>query len=251
MNKRIKLLIFIFISSVFVLGCGKHRVKPHTNYYAPNMQQQNNPYMPTPNSYENNPSNISVANSMSSLDEQSKNTQPHLIYSYPAQEGADNNLIASIKFQLLNYINSVRSHGTECGPSAPPLGWNEKLEKAALAHAIDMRMNNFLGHLGSGTEYDVARKGPGQGSNFYERILHFGYPIQPYELAGEIISYTKFRIVGSEDPKVAFKHAVDNFLKSPTHCKLLMNPRFHDTGIAAYKDNEKIYWVIEFAEVHY
>lgn len=260
MNSTKNLFVFLLVSSFLVLGCGRHKVTPPSNYYAPNLQQQNNFNLPR---YQNglytpqreiprsSVQHISVANSMSELDQQSKNTQPTLIYSYPAEQKQDNNLIASIKFKLLNYINNVRAQGTKCGPPAPPLGWNEKLEKAALAHAIDMQKNHFLGHLGSGTEYDVARKAPGVGSNFYERILYFGYPIKPFELAGEILSYTKFRIIGSEDPNIAFKHAVDNFLRSPTHCKILMNPRFRDVGIAAYKDNEKIYWVIEFAEVRY
>lgn len=258
MNTTKIFFVFLFFSAFWILGCGRHKVKPPTNYYAPNLQQQNNfnssqfqnSYKPTTDMPRSNVQHTSVANSMSELDQQSKNTQPTLIYSYPAEQ-QENNLIASIKFKLLNYMNNVRSRGTKCGPPAPPVGWNEKLEKAALAHAIDMKTNNFLAHLGSGTEYDVARKGPGQGSNFYERILHFGYPIKPYELAGEILSYTKFKIIGSEDPDIAFKHAVDNFLTSPSHCKILMNPRFRDVGMAAYKDNEKIYWVIEFAEVHY
>jgi len=253
-----KLFVFIILSVFFILGCGKQRVQPPNNYYTPNLQpqrgtylpQQQTSYQPMRQSNSNSMHHLTAAKNMSELDQQSKNTQPTLIYSYPAGQSS-NNLVANIKFKLLNYMNSVRARGTQCGPSAPPVGWNDKLEAAAVAHAIDMQKNNFLGHIGSGTEFDVARKGPGQGSNFYERILHFGYPVQPTELAGEIISYTKFRIVGTQDPEQGFKHAIDNFLRSPKHCSILMNPRFRDTGIAAYRDNEKIYWVIEFAEVRY
>jgi len=43
-------------------------------------------------------------------------------------------------------------------------------------------------------------------------------------------------------------HAVANFQKSPRHCQIIMNPRFKDMGLSAYKDNEKIYWVIEYGE---
>jgi len=258
MNSLKKYSILLFLLLIFT-SCGRHKVEPPSNYYAPNLQHNSNPYRAQQNnSYshmENSRSNYvqhqpAAARSMSELDKQSQNTRPTMIYSYPAGEN-HNNLVSSIKFKLLNYMNSVRARGDKCGPSAPPLGWNDKLEQAAVAHAIDMRKNNFLGHLGSGTEFDVARKGPGQGSNFYERILHFGYPVQPTELAGEIISYTKFRIVGTQDPEQGFKHAIDNFLRSPKHCSILMNPRFRDTGIAAYRDEEKTYWVIEFAEVRY
>ena len=259
MNTTKIYFIFVLLFVLLFTSCGRHKVEPSSNYYAPNIQkyskpyssqQQNISYAPMEHSRNNFTQHQSPASSLSQLDQQSQNTQPTMIYSYPAGEN-HNNLVSSIKFKLLNYMNSVRARGNKCGPSAPPLGWSDKLEEAAVAHAIDMQKNNFLGHLGSGTEFDVARKGPGQGSNFYERILHFGYPVQPTELAGEIISYTKFRIVGTQDPEKGFKHAIDNFLRSPKHCSILMNPRFRDTGIAAYRDEEKTYWVIEFAEVRY
>ncbi len=224
-----KILALMLFSLFLSTGCGRYRVKKENNSYSHHMH---------------------TAHSMEDLDNQSKNTQPMLLYSYAKKDTLVNE-IAPIKYKILNYINSVRSKGNTCGDSAPPLGWNTSLENAALAHAVDMEQNKFLGHMGSGTEFDSARKGPGNGSNFYERILHYGYPVKPGELAGEIISYTKYRIVGSQEPYANFTHAIDNFLKSPKHCSILMNSRFHDVGIAAYKDQEKIYWVIEFAEVSY
>ena len=226
MNMIKKLSILIFISLFVLAGCARNRVRPHGG------------------------DPLKVAHSMSELDNQSRNVRPHMVYSYPEQNGL-NRYIAGVKYRLLSYINNVRAQGTQCGGPTSPLGWNKNLEKAAINHAVDMEKNNYLSHLGSGTNYDYARKGPGRGSNFYERILFFGYPIRPGQLAGEILSYTKFRITGTEEPYRNFTHAVDNFLRSPTHCKLLMNPRFHDVGIAAYRDQEKVYWVIEFAEVKY
>lgn len=194
------------------------------------------------------------ANNMSELDRQSRSVKPHLVYSYPKNSGAGNAAsvdLSPIKYQILNYINNTRAKGAVCGPSAPPLGWNDKLEDAAISHAQDMSSKNFLGHMGSGSDTDPARKAPGEGSNFYERIIYFGYPIKPREVAGEILTYTKYRIVGNKIPYEHFKHAINNFLHSPQHCAILMNPRFHDVGVASYQDNEKMYWVIEFAEVNY
>ncbi len=257
--------MLILLSLFFIVGCGRHRVKPHYSKYRTSLHQQN---IPAPRPYSSNSSlpqnyqfrgdtggydggHVPVAHNLNSLDQLSANTQPMYVYSYPARAKQNSNLVSSIKYKVLSYMNSIRARGARCAPPAPPVGWSDKLEQAALSHAVDMRNNNFLSHLGSGTKYDVARKAPGVGSNFYERILYFGYPIQPNELAGEILSYTKFRIVGTQDPEQGFKHAIDNFLRSPKHCSILMNPRFRDTGIAAYRDNEKIYWVIEFAEVRY
>ncbi len=262
---NLKQIFVLLIGSLLIIsGCGKHRVKPKKNYNGVHLHQQNTltsrPYYTRPTFQQagqyggfrgGSRGHVPIARDLESLDQISANTQPYYVYSYPATTKQNSNLVSSIKYRVLNYINSIRARGAKCAPPAPPLGWSDKLEQAALSHAIDMRNNNFLSHLGSGTEYDVARKAPGVGSNFYERILYFGYPIQPNELAGEILSYTKYRIVGSKDPEKGFKHAVDNFLRSPKHCRILMNPRFRDTGIAAYRDNEKIYWVIEFAEVSY
>ena len=203
---------------------------------------------------DNYTSVMSPAQSMSELDRQSRDTKPHLIYSYPKNRGTSGANFVNldpIKYKILNYINSVRAKGNACGASAPPLAWNAKLEDAAIAHAQDMSSKNFLGHIGSGSNTDLAKKALGEGSNFYERIIYFGYPIKPQEVAGEIITYTKYRVVGSEMPYKNFTHAVDNFLHSPKHCAILMNPRFHDVAVASYKDNVKMYWVIEFAEVNY
>lgn len=194
------------------------------------------------------------ARSMQQLDNQSKSVQPYMITSYPKNANIGSAVFVDLeaeKYKILNYMNSVRARGNECGPSAQPLGWNRQLADAAQSHARDMASKGFLGHMGSGGDTDEAKKAPGRGSNFYERIMYYGYPIKAGELAGEIISYTKFNVVGDQEPYANFVHAINNFLRSPKHCGLLMHHRFHDVGIGAYKDQEKMYWVIEFGEVNY
>jgi len=242
MKKTIKLIIVVFISVFIMSGCGYHRKVNYQN----TSYQHTSLYTPS--------HTIRPAHSMSDLDNQSRNVKPTLVYSYPKSVNMGNAIfvdLGAIKYKLLNYLNSVRSHGNSCGPSAPPVTWNRELELASIAHSKDMAINNFLGHLGSGKATDPARKGPGQGSNFYERIMYSGYPIKPGSLAGEILTYTKFRIVGNQEPYEHFVHAINNFLKSPAHCHIMMNPRFKDVGIAAYKDKEKMYWTIEFGEIKY
>ncbi len=195
-----------------------------------------------------------VARSMQELDRLSAQTKPHYVVSLPrATVNNDINLLnlEPIKYKMINYVNSIRANGGYCNPPAPPLGWSRELASAATSHAKDMAVNNFLGHLGSGTMYDVARKAPGAGSNFYERIIASGYPIRSGELAGEILTYTKDSTVGSQDAYEHFVHAIQNFLKSPQHCSVLTNPRFRDMGIAGYRGENKTYWVINFGELNY
>ncbi len=275
----------VLITGIIVLtmtGCNHHRLKPHRFYHNHNNASHNSAYRQASTNgvprftqirgaypqainqgryggsrYQpvRESEILKPAHSMAELDEQSRNVKPTMIYSYPRGMGTRGtnfvNLMA-IKYRLLDKINAVRANGAPCSRiSAPPVKWNRKLVDAAKAHAQDMAMHNFLGHLGSGTSTDVARKALGRGSNFYERILYFGYPIKPGELAGEILTYTKYNIVGDRQPLDHFDHALENFLRSPRHCALLMNPRFSDVGIAAYKDNEKIYWDIEFGESAY
>jgi uncharacterized protein YkwD len=195
-----------------------------------------------------------VSHSMSELTRDSANVKPTLVYSYPKNStfgGATPVNLEPIKYKMLDYINNLREHGTVCSNPSPAINWNRNLENASNMHARDMAVNKFLGHLGSGGTTDLAKRAIGSRSNFYERIIYSGYPVKPGELAGEILTYTKFRIVGNQDPYANFQHAIDNFLRSSRHCQILTNPRFKDVGISAYKDNEKMYWVIEFGEANY
>jgi len=148
----------------------------------------------------------------------------------------------------VNYINQVRAKGAVCAPPAPPLNSNYYLERAAFAHANDMATNHFLSHTGSGTQTDPARKAPGVGSNFFERILFFGYPAKKYDLVGENITYIKDSIVSSKKKFESFKKAIDSFLKDPAHCRILMEPRFKDVGVGYKSDGKGLYWVIDLGE---
>ena len=254
MKKLIKVISIIFISVFIVSGCGYHRHLRHHYPSKTHMQTQTYTQNVRDINRQGYSHSMTPAHSMSELDNQSRSVRPTMVYSYPANAKIGNATVVDlrpIRYKVLNYLNSVRANGSVCSSSAPPVTFNAELEQAALAHSKDMAVNNFLGHLGSGKMTDTAKKAPGRGSNFYERILYSGYPIKPGSLAGEILTYTKFRIVGSKDPYKNFVHAVNNFLKSSRHCQILMNPRFKDVGIAAYRDNEKIYWTIEFGEVKY
>jgi len=230
--KKIKLFLVLAISIYLTNGCvhksTKYKTKTHTpkkDYYI---------------------GKVKVATDMNELDKISENTKPTMIYTYSKTKLPSNVHFVNLKPYknlIVSMINQVRAQD-----NTSPVIWNEYLAKAASAHARDMASNNFLGHLGSGKVLDFARKGPGQGSNFYERIIFFGYPIKPTQLAGEILTYTKDHIVLSREPMPHFKHAIYNFLKSPPHKTILKNSRFSNVGVAAYRAGEKIYWVLEFGE---
>ena len=149
---------------------------------------------------------------------------------------------------FINYINEIRTKGSVCAAPTTPLQYNSFLQTAANEHSKDMAMNHKLTHDGSGTESDVARKMPSVGSNFFERILFFGYPAKANDLVGENITHVKFSSIKSQDKMKSFKRAIQIFLADPPHCKILMEPRFRDVGVGYYRTNDGYYWTVDFGE---
>jgi len=156
--------------------------------------------------------------------------------------------ISPYKSQMLYYINQLRGGKAKCSPPAPPLIWNESLEKAATAHSRDMAINHMLSHSGSGTSYDVAKPMPGTSSSFIDRINYFGYKTKEYMLVGENITTVPISKTKTPDLMANFKHAVDNIVNDKTHCEILMNPRFQYIGMGMYKTNDKYYFTMDLAE---
>jgi len=125
------------------------------------------------------------------------------------------------KVELLKLVNDLRKKGCRCGRKrmrpVPPLRWNSLLEKAALAHAKDMRRNDFFEHRGS------------NGSKVSERIERVGYD---WNAVGENIFW------GSIDVHQAFL----SWKKSKSHCKTMMNGDYKEMGAAISGK----YWVQDF-----
>lgn len=115
------------------------------------------------------------------------------------------------KTLMLKLINEARSKGCQCGDtyyySAPALGWNDLLEKAAFNHSNDMYENKYFAH----TALD--------GSNAGMRIERVGYNWKAY---GENIG------MGYKDEK----EVVEAWLASPGHCKNLMNKNYKEVGVS-------------------
>lgn len=125
------------------------------------------------------------------------------------------------KQDLLDRVNLLRSMGCHCGrkymPPVAPLRWNEKLEKAASAHASDMERNHFFDHKGS------------NGKTSADRASKAGYQ---WKLVGENIAW------GYESAA----EVVLGWKKSPGHCRNMMHGGYSEMGAGKLG----AYWVQVF-----
>ena len=150
--------------------------------------------------------------------------------------------------EMLDYINSYRVKGASCAPATHPLNWENHLEVAAQSHARDMAINNYVKHIGSGTDLDPAKSEYNTGSTFIERILYFGYPGKPSDLLGENLNRVSIKMTKSSDLMTNYKRAVDNLIKDKAHCEILMNPRFKDVGAAIVRNGDYYFFAMELGE---
>ena len=123
---------------------------------------------------------------------------------------------------MLDAVNAVRARaGRRAGPSdyaaAGPLVWNDRLEAAAASHTADMAKHEVFTHVGT------------DGSEVGARATHEGYA---WRLVGENIARYQRTV-----PEV-----VEDWVKSPSHCRTLMDPRYAEMG-AAEQDR---YWTQVF-----
>ena len=126
-----------------------------------------------------------------------------------------------IKLRIVSKVNSVRTNGCKCGRKymkpVDPITWNETLYRSALSHARDMDQHNFFDHYSS------------DGKNVGERLDGFGYN---WVHIGENIG------TGQR----SFSEVLQDWINSPSHCEMLMNPNVKEMGVAKYRS----YWVQHF-----
>ena len=118
-------------------------------------------------------------------------------------------------------INTVRKKGCTCGgqvmPPVPPLKWNSLLVRAASNHARDMERNAYFDHTSpSGSTPGVRAQEAGYAWMTVAENIAKGQP------SAQIV--------------------MESWLRSPGHCKNLMNPDFLEVGMA----NSGTYWVQVF-----
>ncbi|WP_295126169.1 CAP domain-containing protein [uncultured Chitinophaga sp.] len=129
------------------------------------------------------------------------------------------------KDSLLLLVNETRAKGCNCGGvQMAPVGnvtWNDLLEYAAVKHSKDMSDNNYFNHN--------SRNGATPGA----RLDAVGYRWNAY---AENIA---------KGPKDAAA-VIAGWIKSPDHCKNLMNGSFKEMGVGRYNE----YWTQEFGVIN-
>ena len=135
-----------------------------------------------------------------------------------------------VERSLVAATNAARATGRTCGPygyfrAAAPLVPNGLLAIAARSHAGDMASRNFFSHTGS----DNSRVG--------DRVRRVGYA---WAAAGENLA------AGFADAPAA----VAALLRSPDHCRNIMDPAFTQLGVGyafSTASSLRYYWAQTYA----
>ncbi len=127
------------------------------------------------------------------------------------------------KDKLLDMVNDLRASGCDCGgtymPATTNLEWDYQLERAAIAHSIDMNVQGFFSH----TSLD--------GSTYADRINGTDYEGSP---RGENIA------MGYGNEEAVF----NGWRNSPGHCRNMMSSGH--TNIAVGRSGS--YWTMNFGK---
>jgi uncharacterized protein YkwD len=151
-----------------------------------------------------------------------------LMVFFCVQRGYSQQTVSTPEFrrEFLEDINHLRKQGCNCGGTfmvpAPPLVWNNYLEQAAIGHAADMAARNYFSHTSK------------DGRTMEDRIVLAGYTFKGFKsfAIGENIAQGQLSIA----------EVMQGWIKSPGHCKNLMNPSFREVGVAFNNS----YWVQDF-----
>lgn len=137
--------------------------------------------------------------------------------------GIPENQQNEFKEKLLKLVNEVRTSGCNCaGEYQAPVDevvWNDTLAKVAYNHSVDMDENNYFSHT------DLNGGSPG------DRMRDAGYSWTTY---GENIAN------GYTDEEAV----IEGWLKSPGHCKNIMNGNFKEMGVG----KSGTYWTQVFGK---
>lgn len=139
-------------------------------------------------------------------------TRP-IIYAQPKPESVS---------RVMSELNHLRAKGCKCGNEymAPvqPLSWNETLYEVSRDYARFLFTNKWFSHISP------------NGKTLADRLDARGYD---WLRIGENLGR------GYDD----FYEVLKAWIKSPSHCKMLMDPEVTDIGMSKYHD----YWVQSFS----
>ena len=124
---------------------------------------------------------------------------------------------------MVKKVNEFRNEGCTCGGEkmspVKSIIWNKKLYSSAFSHADDMKRYKYFSHF--------SRSGQDVG----ERVDRFDYK---WTVIGENIA----------EGQKNFDEALEDWIKSPSHCKMIMDPNVTEMGVA----RSGRYWVQHFGK---
>lgn len=125
--------------------------------------------------------------------------------------------------KVLDKLNKLRSQGCDCGRKymkpASPVFWNKKLVESANIQAKMMRKYRYFGHVGP------------DGKNVADKMDEVNYP---WQFAGENLG----------EGQRSFMEVLRDWIDSPTHCELLLDPRMQHIGLV----KSSKYWVLHMGK---
>jgi len=145
---------------------------------------------------------------------------------FPILMNAQSRVLSDTKVSpeyMIEQINALRATGCTCGGAymkpVGPVQWNEVLVRSAGIHARRMHKHNFFAHIGP------------YGDDVGDRMEKVGYR---WQYAGENLG----------EGQRSFNQVLKDWKKSPSHCKLLMDPNMIDMAISRYGR----FWVQHFGK---
>jgi len=232
-----KHLVVLTLSGISLTGCGSNGTATNVSL-SPNIPQAEALPESTPASASaNNLESTSVNPELNS-----GTTDPELIEAAPIDQSAalgeaeaEANITLTcdanseqIQTIFIDLINQVRAQPRQCGgtshEAAGPLSWNAKLAVAAERHSVDMAVNNFFSHTGTGN------------TSAADRVDAVNYE---WQFVGENLA--------AGQPSL--QEAIHGWLSSPGHCRNIMNISFKEAGLACAENQSTefgIYWTNVF-----
>lgn len=123
----------------------------------------------------------------------------------------------------MDKVNKIRAEGCYCGRKymkpTSPVKWNSKLYESALGHAKEMKKYNYFSHFSR------------NGKDIGDRLDKYGYN---WQVAGENLG----------EGQITFDEVLNDWIKSRSHCKMLMNPKVDEMAVA----KQGKYWVQHFGK---
>jgi len=129
--------------------------------------------------------------------------------------------MSQLQFEMIEATNAVRTKGCNCNgiamPAVEAIFWHPMLEEAATLHAKDMFNNDYFNHESL------------DGRSFMDRIAETGYD-------------GRYRGENMAKGPTTAQVAVNAFVESESHCKVLMNANYTEMGTGKVG----AYWVVNF-----